>query len=59
MLYRVFVIILLTYFCKNEVQAQDISIFKQFNGRFDYLAIGNTLNPAENNIDGSFCSTLP
>ena len=28
--------------------AQDISLFQQFNGRFDYVAIGNTLNTAEN-----------
>ena len=42
----------------NLAQAQDISLFQQFNGRYDYTAIGNTLNPAENNLDGSFC-TLP
>jgi gliding motility-associated-like protein len=30
------------------VHAQDISLFQQFNGRFDYVAIGNTLNIAEN-----------
>ncbi len=28
--------------------AQDIEIFQQFNGRYDYTAIGNTLNLAEN-----------
>lgn len=31
--------------------AQDISLFQQFNGRYDYVAIGNTLNTVEN---GSF-----
>ncbi|MBO6880392.1 MAG: gliding motility-associated C-terminal domain-containing protein [Winogradskyella sp.] len=31
--------------------AQDISLFQQFNGRYDYVAIGNTLNIQEN---GSF-----
>ncbi len=40
----------------NLVNAQNIELFQQFNGRYDYLAIGNTLNPAENNLDGSFCS---
>jgi gliding motility-associated-like protein len=37
--------------------AQDISLFQQFNGRYDYLAIGNTLNLQEN---GAFptCSIL-
>jgi len=38
--------------------AQDISIFQQFNGRYDYIAIGNTLNPFENNLDESFCLPL-
>ncbi|GGW66121.1 gliding motility-associated-like protein [Winogradskyella epiphytica] len=28
--------------------AQDISLYQQFNGRYDYLAIGNTMNLAEN-----------
>lgn len=37
--------------------AQDISLFQQFNGRYDYTAIGNTLNPSENNTS-SFCSIL-
>ena len=47
------------FFLHFEVKAQDISIFQQFNGRYDYLAIGNTLNQAENNISGDFCETLP
>lgn len=41
-----------------QLSAQDISLFEQFNGRYDYTAIGNTLNQAENNIDQSFCSLL-
>ncbi len=28
--------------------AQDVSLFQQFNGRYDYTAIGNTLNSLEN-----------
>ncbi len=32
---------------------QDISLYKQYNGRYDFLFIGNTLNTIENNnIDG-------
>ncbi len=27
---------------------QDISLFQQFNGRYDFVFIGNTLNPIEN-----------
>ena len=38
--------------------AQEITSFQQYNGRYDYTAIGNTLNPAENNLDGSFCQLL-
>ena len=38
---------------------QDISLYQQYNGRIDYTAIGNTLNPFENNLDGSFCNILP
>ncbi|MBE99902.1 gliding motility-associated C-terminal domain-containing protein [Flavobacterium coralii] len=29
--------------------AQDISLYQQFNGRYDFTFVGNTLNPAENN----------
>ncbi|WP_417200229.1 gliding motility-associated C-terminal domain-containing protein [Bizionia sp.] len=39
--------------------SQEIALFQQFNGRYDYLAIGNTLNPFENNLDRSFCEILP
>ncbi|WP_299129010.1 gliding motility-associated C-terminal domain-containing protein [uncultured Winogradskyella sp.] len=37
--------------------AQDISLFQQFNGRYDYIAIGNTLNIAENGTFGP-CDVL-
>jgi len=37
--------------------AQDVSLFQQFNGRYDYVAIGNTLNPEENNTS-TFCTIL-
>lgn len=29
--------------------AQDVSLYQQFNGRYDFTMVGNTLNPAENN----------
>lgn len=32
-----------------RVSAQDVSLYQQFNGRYDFTAVGNTLNPAENN----------
>ncbi len=44
---------LLTYFCN----AQEITLFQQFNGHYDYLAFGNTLNEEENNSSNG-CSIL-
>ncbi len=37
--------------------AQDVSLFQQFNGRYDYVAIGNTLNTLENG-PGASCNIL-
>ena len=31
------------------VKGQDVAIYQQFNGRFDFTFIGNTMNSAENN----------
>ena len=31
--------------------AQDVSLFEQFNGRYDFLFTGNTLNTSENNLN--------
>ena len=36
----------------NIILAQDVSLFRQFNGRYDYVAIGNTLNTTENGTFG-------
>jgi len=36
---------------------QEIELFEQFNGRYDYLAFGNTLNLAENG-GGTACDIL-
>ena len=51
-------ILLLFFICTLHTSAQDIELFQQFNGRYDYTAIGNTLNPFENNLDFSFCFPL-
>jgi gliding motility-associated-like protein len=37
--------------------AQDIELFQQFNGRYDYISIGNTLNLEENGPFGN-CTIL-
>lgn len=39
------------------VTAQDISLYRQFNGLYDYTAFGNTLNTAENG-SGAPCEIL-
>jgi gliding motility-associated-like protein len=44
--YHFFIIIFLI---SNLFFSQDISLYKQFNGRYDFVFIGNTLNLAENN----------
>lgn len=40
--------------CSLQIQAQDVSLFRQHNGRYDFIFAGNTMNPAENNLY-SFC----
>ncbi len=48
---------LVVFAWSSYMYAQDISLFRQFNGRYDYVAIGNTLNPVENE-QGSDCTIL-
>lgn len=40
-----------------SVFGQDVSIYQQFNGRFDFTFVGNTLNTGENNVTPG-CSIL-
>jgi len=46
------ILFFLTLFCyfnsTDKTFAQEISLFQQFNGKYDYTAIGNTLNLVEN-----------
>ncbi|MFD2917623.1 T9SS type B sorting domain-containing protein [Psychroserpens luteus] len=53
-----FVLFIFLFVYTTSSFAQDIQLFQQFNGRYDYTAIGNTLNPFENNLDFSFCFPL-
>ena len=46
----IFTIICLFFF--TGVFSQDISLYQQFNGRYDYKAFGNTLNVEENGQGG-------
>ena len=34
-----------------------VSLYEQFNGRYDFVMIGNTLNTYENNLDSN-CNHL-
>ena len=48
-------LLLLFWYCLGF--GQEVSLLNQFNGRFDYTAIGNTLNTAENG-GGAPCEIL-
>ena len=37
----------------STIFGQDISLFQQFNGRYDFVFIGNTLNPIENSFQST------
>lgn len=42
----------------SGIFAQEIELFQQFNGRYDYLAFGNTLNLEENGSGSGLCEIL-
>ncbi|SHG44921.1 gliding motility-associated C-terminal domain-containing protein [Winogradskyella jejuensis] len=44
---KLFGLFFFIFSCYNGY-AQDIALYQQFNGRYDYTAIGNTLNTSEN-----------
>lgn len=37
----------------NFIWGQNITLYQQFNGRFDFTFVGNTLNPSENSFQTS------
>ncbi len=37
----------------SVIFGQDISLFQQFNGRYDFVFVGNTLNPIENSYQST------
>lgn len=43
-----FLLVILFFLGLTHGFSQNVSLFKQFNGRFDFTFIGNTLNPNEN-----------
>ena len=46
-LQHIYCLVFVLLSCKTF--AQDVSLYQQFNGRYDFTAVGNTLNLAENN----------
>ncbi len=48
--YNYFLLSWLIFFGLGFVKAQNVSLYEQFNGRYDFTFIGNTLNPAENTL---------
>ena len=54
----IYLIFLLEILFPTLIKAQDISLFTQINGRYDFTFIGNTLNPSENtNFSPTFLYT--
>lgn len=47
----------LVLLCMFPLRAQDIGLFEQHNGRYDFVFMGNTMNVSENNLLGP-CVTL-
>ncbi|BAO74531.1 T9SS C-terminal target domain-containing protein [Winogradskyella sp. PG-2] len=52
-----YILYILLFSATIPLIAQDVSLFQQFNGRYDYTAIGNTLNTVENGPSAS-CAIL-
>ncbi|MDT0555126.1 gliding motility-associated C-terminal domain-containing protein [Patiriisocius hiemis] len=51
-------LLLLVTLCPFFLEAQEIELFQQFNGRYDYLSFGNTLNIEENTGGSGLCDIL-
>ncbi|MFC7357983.1 CARDB domain-containing protein, partial [Jejudonia soesokkakensis] len=51
------ILLLILVVVSTQLSAQQIQLFEQFNGRYDYTAFGNTLNSEENGV-ASNCTIL-
>lgn len=47
---KLLLVFLIALLCATTTSAQDVSLYQQFNGRYDFLFFGNTLNPIENSF---------
>ncbi len=43
-------LLLVFFFISCPIMGQDITLYQQFNGRYDFVFCGNTLNPIENSF---------
>jgi gliding motility-associated-like protein len=50
---KLLVVLLPVLFFTGGLFAQDISLYQQFNGRYDFVFLGNTMNPVENSFQTS------
>lgn len=46
----VFIFLCFSILFSEATQGQDITLYQQFNGRYDFVFFGNTLNPQENSF---------
>ncbi|MFN7775684.1 MAG: gliding motility-associated C-terminal domain-containing protein, partial [Flavobacterium sp.] len=46
---RLFILFAFTCLFPKEIKAQNVSLYQQFNGQYDFTFVGNTLNLGENN----------
>lgn len=44
-----YLLFIIAFLISNSFYCQDISLYQQFNGRYDFIFIGNSLNLVENN----------
>ena len=47
------ILLLVLFFIPAALLAQEIELYQQFNGHYDYYAFGNTLNLTENTVPGN------
>lgn len=52
-----YIIVMLTFMGILRLNAQDITLYEQINGRYDFTFIGNTMNSAENNPTFSYITS--
>lgn len=52
MKYTNYIFLLYFFLIIQTVQSQNVELYQQFNGRYDYTAIGNTMNIQENGTNG-------